>query len=89
MRPDKEHRRKRRRGVAYPVTAEGTGGEVLACRVVDISETGIRINLADPAAVADTFRINLGFGQQYSRICEVIWRSNMEIGARFVWQDRR
>jgi hypothetical protein len=89
MRRDKDHRQKRRRSITYPVTAESAEGEVLPCRVLDISETGVRINLADPSAVADTFRINLASGHEYNRICEVIWRSRDELGARFVWQDAR
>ncbi len=89
MRRDKDHRRKLRRSVTYPVTAESVEGKIIACRVLDISETGVRINLADPSAVADTFRINLASGHEYNRICEVIWRSRDEVGARFVWQDAR
>lgn len=89
MRRDKNQRGRPRRQVTYPVTAEGAAGELFPCRVLDISETGIRINLADPWCVADRFRVNLASGHEYNRTCEVIWRSNDELGARFVWQDAR
>jgi hypothetical protein len=69
------------------IGAEGwirTGFAVRPCRIVDLSETGVRIRLASVASVPKTFALLTSRNAGAGRAAEVKWRRGMEIGAKFV-----
>jgi hypothetical protein len=61
----------------------GTGlGPSLECELKDISATGARLRFDDPKCAPQEFLIRLN--NDILRWCQVIWRSNTEIGIRFI-----
>jgi PilZ domain len=61
----------------------GTGlGPSLECELKDISATGARLRFNDPECAPQEFLIRLNGG--LLRWCQVIWRSETEIGIRFI-----
>ena len=60
------------------------GFSVRACRLVDLSSTGVRIMVDAPRDVADRFSLLLSRDAAPGRRCRVKWRSGSEIGAEFV-----
>jgi hypothetical protein len=73
----------------YRVDAEawidmGDGSEARACTLWDISEAGARITIASPSDVPREFSLLLSSEGNIRRRCTVIWRSDEQIGARYV-----
>jgi hypothetical protein len=64
------------------------GFSVRACRLMDLSSTGVRIMVDAPHDVADRFSLLLSRGAAPGRRCRVKWRKNSEIGAEFVGAKR-
>src|SRR5262249_31324139 len=64
------------------------GFSVRACRLVDLSATGVRIVVDAPHDVADRFSLLLSRGAVPGRRCRVKWRQGSEIGAEFVGSGR-
>jgi hypothetical protein len=60
------------------------GFSVRPCRLVDVSETGIRIEVDAPRAVADRFSLLMSRDAAPGRQCRVKWRRGSLIGAEFV-----
>ena len=60
------------------------GFSVRACRLVDLSNSGVRILVDAPHDVADRFSLLLTRGAAPGRRCRVKWRNGSEIGAEFV-----
>ena len=60
------------------------GFSVRACRLIDLSNTGIRIMVDAPRDVADRFSLLLSRSDAPGRRCRVKWRKGPEIGAEFV-----
>ena len=60
------------------------GFSVRACRLVDLSNSGVRILVDAPHDVADRFSLLLTRGAAPGRRCRVKWRNGPEIGAEFV-----
>jgi hypothetical protein len=75
-----------RREITRPVHM-GTGlGPSLECELKDISTTGARLRFNDPKCAPQEFLIELSRG--VLRWCQVIWRSETEIGIRFIKTPR-
>lgn len=64
------------------------GFSVRACRLVDLSNTGVRIVVDAPRDVADRFSLLLLRDAAPGRRCRVKWRKGSEIGAEFVGATR-
>ena len=60
------------------------GFSVRACRLIDLSSTGVRIMVDAPRDVADRFSLLLSRDAAPGRRCRVKWRNGSEIGAEFV-----
>ena len=61
----------------------GTGlGPSVECELKDLSQTGARLKFSDPKCAPQEFLIRLESG--VLRWCQVIWRSNAEIGVKFI-----
>ena len=59
------------------------GRNLLDVQVRDISEGGCRIRTGNPALLPDRFTIRI-VGLSGERPCEVRWRSEQELGVRFL-----
>ena len=66
------------------ITLDG-GFAARACTVLDLSVSGAKIVLDDPASVTGS-RIRLAFTRdaRTGRACEVVWRRGKTLGVRFV-----
>jgi hypothetical protein len=53
------------------------------CVVVDISDTGARLEVATIADIPDKFTMLLTPRGQPYRLCEVVWRGSRQIGVAF------
>ncbi len=60
------------------------GFSVRECRLVDASNSGIRIHVRAPYDVATQFSLLLTRDASPGRRCRVKWRRGQEIGAEFV-----
>ena len=81
MRTDKrQDTRQRLSYLTAVVTANGTRHE---CRFSDISASGARLEVKDPAQLPDQFILVLSERGKVMRRCEVIWRSEKYLGVRF------
>jgi PilZ domain len=60
------------------------GFSVRACRLIELSSSGIRIVVEAPHDVADRFSLLLARDAAPGRRCRVKWRHGSEIGAEFV-----
>ena len=54
----------------------------IPCMIYDLSESGVRLVSLDAGAVPDTFILAAGRNPEV-RVCEIVWRTQEEIGARF------
>lgn len=57
---------------------------VRPCRVVDFSETGVRIEVDAPLPVANRFSLLMTRDAAPGRTCRIKWRRGSLIGAEFV-----
>lgn len=62
------------------------GFSVRPCRVVDVSENGVRIEVETPRDVASRFSLLMSRDAVPGRRCQVKWRRGSLIGAEFVRQ---
>ena len=60
------------------------GFSVRACRLIDLSSSGVRLLVDAPHDVADRFSLPLSRDAAPGRRCRIKWRSGSEIGAEFV-----
>jgi hypothetical protein len=60
------------------------GFSVRACRLIDLSSSGVRIVVDAPHDVADRFSLLLTRDAAPGRRCRVKWRDGSEIGAEFI-----
>jgi hypothetical protein len=60
-----------------------TGALVTQCALRDISITGARIVVSDPAGIPDEFVLLLTKNGSVRRSCSLVWRGETNIGVRF------
>jgi hypothetical protein len=78
-----EQRQSARQIVNRPAWVDaGAQGAKRDCVLVDISDTGARLEL-DPAAIPETFSLLLSPGGEERRACRIVWRSTNQIGVQF------
>lgn len=80
----KDKRKHIRRSLRYTAWI-GTGEDapLRGCVVSDISHTGAKLDVENPEDLPDAFQLLLsGRGGIYRR-CQVVWRSNNQIGVHF------
>ena len=79
-----ELRRHKRKPFEYTARMNfGDGSEPHPCGILDISNGGARLHVHAPDNVPDTFRILLSSHGTAFRLCEVVRRTDNEIGVRF------
>ena len=77
--PDK--RQRERRTIASTAHIATGVSEPVACQLKDVSELGARLVVSDPHTTPQQFLLMLG--PKISRWCEVMWRSDNEVGLKF------
>jgi hypothetical protein len=80
-----EKRKYVRRAVSYPGKIDLGGGQPMrACTLHDVSDQGALITLAQIQDLPDEFSLVLGYHGTARRQCQVVWRSDRQIGVEFV-----
>lgn len=77
-----EHRKARRKPVAYPAELAPEGGSAVRCRLVDISQTGARLTLATVVRLSGPLTLSLA-GAAVRRPCHLVWQDGRGVGVRF------
>ncbi|HEY4140019.1 MAG TPA: PilZ domain-containing protein [Pseudolabrys sp.] len=79
---DHHDKRARARRAITSTAHIATGvSQPIACRLKDVSELGARLVVNDPHTTPQQFLLVLG--PKISRWCEVMWRSDVEVGLKF------
>lgn len=78
-----ERRGSKRQTVEYPVWIDTTDGRVLKGTLADASETGARVRMNSPSDLPGRVLLRLTEAASPRRVCDVIWRSETELGLRF------
>jgi hypothetical protein len=78
-----DKRRSVRRPVRYTAWIAERGKELQGCVLADISDTGARLNVPEPAKLPDEFFLCLSTQGSARRRCSVAWRSKAQVGVRF------
>jgi hypothetical protein len=82
MRP--EYRKSKRHFVHHGARMVRPDGSSLgACVMADLSATGARLQVEQPAALPDEFILLLSHAGQLRRKCAVTWRAETEVGVKF------
>src|SRR5947208_11998290 len=80
-----EKRKSPRKNLRYPAYIDtGDGSPMQTCSLVDISDTGARMNLDASHKVANQFTLFLGHESGARRRCRVAWRNAIQIGVEFL-----
>ncbi len=79
-----EQRQSPRKTVNSPAWVNlGGGAPARDCLLVDISDTGARLELGTPAEMPPTFALLLSANGTVQRQCQIVWRSNSQVGVQF------
>lgn len=76
-------RRAKRKSLSYPARIDIGDGAPRDCMLSDVSETGARVMLTQPAEVPDRITLLLGVQGAATRYCQVMWREGDELGLLF------
>ncbi|MCC6889397.1 MAG: PilZ domain-containing protein [Hyphomicrobiales bacterium] len=80
-----ELRRSPRRYIRqFAVACCGDGRPMQRCLLCNVSATGANIRMAGAAKTPDQFTLVLSPNGGVHRHCQVVWRSEHEVGVRFV-----
>jgi hypothetical protein len=78
-----EKRKDRRRTMHYTASIVLGDNGGLPCAILDVSDSGARLELEVPAAVPDRFQLVLSGNGTPRRDCRVIWRDGKLVGVTF------
>jgi len=79
-----EFRKSKRRHVHHGARIMNNDGSALGeCVMADLSATGARLQVKQPATLPDEFILLLSHSGQLRRRCSVTWRAETEIGVKF------
>ena len=83
------HPRRAVRKAAHVVAwIEKEGDDLLErCALVDISEHGARLRIADVHNLPTNLTLHLARGSQNFQQCRVIWQRNNDVGVEFLRQE--
>ena len=77
-----EQRKSPRRAVRYPARiGADDGSEPRSCTLIDISQTGAKLQTEETHQLPGEFVLLLGGA---TRKCRIVWRSDQHIGVQFV-----
>jgi len=60
------------------------GSAPKACRMIDISDGGARLDVPNAEALPDHFALLLSYDGRMYRYCAVVWRKGTIIGVEFI-----
>ncbi|HEY4141270.1 MAG TPA: PilZ domain-containing protein [Pseudolabrys sp.] len=72
-----------RRTMRYTAWIVLEPGQLHGCALVDVSDTGARLNVENAGNIPDTFTLWLSSNGSARRKCKVIWRAERQIGVAF------
>ena len=67
----------------YPAWIEIGAAETRECQLADVSLHGARLIVQSPADLPDSFTLRLSQDGTTRRKCQVVWRSQSELGLEF------
>ncbi len=77
-------RRAARRAIGYNAKIVASDGSWdRDCRVLDVSQTGAKLAVAQASELPQDFILALSQGGTASRRCRVVWAGEAEIGVKF------
>jgi len=80
-----EFRKSKRRHVHHGARIMNNDGSALGeCFMADLSATGARLQVKQPATLPDEFILLLSHTGQLHRKCSVTWRAETEVGVKFI-----
>ena len=80
-----EFRKSKRRYVHHGARLICSDGSALGeCVMADLSATGARLQVTQPATLPDEFILLLSHTGQLHRKCSVTWRAETEVGVKFI-----
>ena len=80
-----EFRKSKRRYVHHGARlVSGDGSALGECFMADLSATGARLQVKQPATLPDEFILLLSHTGQLRRKCSVTWRAETEVGVKFI-----
>jgi hypothetical protein len=81
----KPTRKNIRRHVRHPGAILKDGAILSQCTVLDVSATGAKIEIKIPIEIPDEFDLHLSSNGEVRRHCQVVRRTENEIGVNFVF----
>jgi hypothetical protein len=85
----KESRKHVRRVVRQPGAILNDGSILSECMVLDVSASGAKIEIKAPNEVPEQFTLLLSRDGKVRRQCQVIRRSDAEVGVQFIFNPQR
>lgn len=79
----REKRKARRRTIHHTASILLEADQVLSCTLLDVSDSGARLQPERPDAVPDRFELLLSENGAPRRECRVIWREGKQVGVSF------
>jgi hypothetical protein len=79
----KDKRKSLRRHTSYSVWLALDGDAQHVCALLDISETGARLEVESADVVPDRFLLLLSGNGAARRKCRVVWRNDRQVGVAF------
>lgn len=73
-----------RRAIGYGATILASDGSwSRKCRIIDISQSGAKLGLDQPADLPQDFLLALSQRARPTRRCRVVWTANDQVGVQF------
>ncbi len=79
----KDKRKAPRREIRYTSWIVMDDAELQGCVLLDISDTGAKLDVQDASAIPDRFVLSLSNRGRARRKCQVVWRSEKQVGVEF------
>ncbi len=79
----REKRKARRRTIHHTASILLGVDQVVTCAILDVSDSGARLEPTEPGAVPGRFKLLLSGNGTPHRDCRVIWREGNQIGVTF------
>jgi hypothetical protein len=78
-----DKRKATRREIRYTSWIVMDDSELQGCVLLDISDTGARLDVQDASTIPDCFILSLSNRGRARRKCHVVWRDGKQVGVEF------
>ena len=79
------NRKNPRKRLLYPAWIDlGDPSSRLGCVIADISDIGAKLTISKPEDLPDNFGLSFAIGAETHRRCHIVWRSEVQVGVRFI-----